>query len=193
MKKIISIEVPDYSRLIAGLREHLQLSQAAFSAPLDLSPTQIARFEKSVCQPNPQVIKKICETYRVDPRCFEEPGLSGALSVEEAVDIQKPEAGIPQRLKQARLEKGWNQYELASRSGVDQSMICRIELGATLTKKQCTKLAEALEVGYDWLMKGEEHKRAYPADQKMVDWLWEHEEVRKEIWEQMGVKEQADK
>ena len=62
-----------------------------------------------------------------------------------------------------------------------------------INKKQCTKLAEALEVCYDWLMKGEEHKRVYPADQKMVDWLWEHEEVRKEIWKQMGVKEQADK
>ena len=187
------IELADYSMVISKLRAYLHLSQALFVKPLGLSPTQIARFEKSVYQPDSEMIKRICETYRVDPRYFEEPGLSGDLSVEEAVELQNPEAGIPTRLKQARFEKGWSQYELGGHSGVDQSMICRIELGAKLTERQGKKLAAALEVGMMWLMKGEEHKKAYPADQKMIDWLWEHEEVRKEIWERMKAEEQAGK
>lgn len=193
MGKNYSVDSPDYSMQITRLRAYHQLSQAAFSAPLDLSPTQIARFEKGVYQPNPKVIRNICEVFRVDPRYFEEQGLSGELSVEEAVELQKPEAGIPTRLKQARLEKGWSQPKLSRQSGVTQSLINSIEFGATLTDKQCVKLAAALEVGMMWLMKGEEHKKAYPADQKMIDWLWEHEDVRKEIWERMKAEEDTAK
>ena len=37
---------------IKTLRDYLQLSQAAFAKPLDLSPTHIARFEQGIAKPS---------------------------------------------------------------------------------------------------------------------------------------------
>ena len=55
--------------------------------------------------------------------------------------------------------------------------ISQVESGAKLTEKQGTKISETLEVGFDWLMTGNEKKKMYPADRKMMDWLWEKEDV----------------
>lgn len=46
-------------------------------------------------------------------------------------------------------------------------------------------LAEVLEVGFQWLMNGDTSRLNYPADQKLIDWLWENEDVRRELWERM--------
>ena len=46
-------------------------------------------------------------------------------------------------------------------------------------------IASALNVGVDWLTKGNEDRKKYPADQKMTDWLWEHPDVREMIWNMM--------
>ncbi|MBQ9210879.1 MAG: hypothetical protein IJ153_04195 [Clostridia bacterium] len=71
------------------------------------------------------------------------------------------------------------------RSGVNHATINRVEFGAKLTEKQGLKLAETLEVGYQWLMTGDVEKRYYPADQKLIDWLWRHPDVRAELWGKM--------
>lgn len=117
--------------------------------------------------------------FEVDKRYFE-----GLINVESAVEKKNPEAGVVKRLKTTREEKGWSQYELSRRSGVNASLINRVESGAKLTEKQGVKLAEALQVEVDWLC-GDENKKQYPADKRMIDWLWEHEEIRKELWDRM--------
>jgi transcriptional regulator with XRE-family HTH domain len=52
------------------------------------------------------------------------------------------------RLRPVRLRKGWTQYELARRSGVDSAMISRIENGLTRGVGLGTveRLARALRV-----------------------------------------------
>ena len=37
----------------------------------------------------------------------------------------------------------------------------------------------------EWLLTGEEEKKKFPADEAMVDWLWQHPEVREEVWVRM--------
>ena len=174
-------DVSNASTLIRDLRAYLELSLIAFSAPIGLSPTHIARLEKGVTVPSQENINRICEAFEVDKRYFE-----CLIDVKAAVEKKNPEAGVANRLKLAREEKGWSQKELARRSGVVASIINRVEFGAKLTKKQGVKLAEALEVGMDWLMYGDEEKKEYPVDERMVRWLWEHSDVRKEIWDRMG-------
>ena len=69
------------SEIISHLRAHLKLSQAKFAAPLGLSSTQIARFERGIYVPSPEIIKKICEVFDVDERLFGD----SSMTVEEAV------------------------------------------------------------------------------------------------------------
>ena len=168
---------------IRNLRAYLQLSQAAFAEPLGLSPTHIARFEKGVSTPTSETIDAICKVFSVDKRYFEETNAS--ISIEEAVEKMNPEEGIAGRLKIARDAKGWSQNELAKRADVNQATINRVEFGAKLTEKQAVKLAETLEVGLEWLLKGDEKKKNYPVDQRMIHWLWRHEDERREIWNHM--------
>ena len=168
---------------IRNLRAYLQLSQAAFAEPLGLSPTHIARFEKGVSAPTSETIDAICKAYFVDKRYFDETNAS--ISIEEAVEKMNPEEGIAERLKVARDAKGWSQNELAKRADVNQATINRVEFGAKLTEKQAVKLAETLEVGLEWLLKGDEKKKNYPVDQKMILWLWQHEDERHETWNRM--------
>lgn len=168
---------------IRNLRAYLQLSQAAFAEPLGLSPTHIARFEKGVSTPTSETIDAICKVFSVDKRYFEETNAS--ISIEEAVEKMNPEEGIAGRLKIARDAKGWSQNELAKRADVNQATINRVEFGAKLTEKQAVKLAETLEVGLEWLLKGDEKKKNYPVDQRMIHWLWRHEDERREIWNRM--------
>lgn len=186
VKKNITVD-RNISVLIGTLRAYLGLSQAVFAEPLNLSPTHIARFEKGVSVPSKEIINTICDAFEVDHRYFEED-----MSVEEAVKKKIPGEGVAERLKAARRQKGLTQVELAEKSGVLQSVISRVEFGDKLTIKQGVKLAEALEVGIDWLMLGDEKKKEYPADKKMIDWLWEHSDVRKEIWDRMNEEKNQD-
>ena len=62
-----------------------------------------------------------------------------------------------------------------------------MEAGAKLTEKQGRKLAETLEVGVEWILQGTTSRRDYPVDERLVNWLWEHEDERREIWERMCV------
>ena len=170
---------------IYDLRRYLKLSQAAFAEPLNLSPTHIARFEKGISPIPTQTLNLICTVFGVKPEYFED---NVDMAVEDAVELiteEERNQAIGSRLKAARLERGWSQMKLKDLSGIEQSVITRVENGAKLTEKAGRRLAEALEVGYEWLMTGDESKKLYPADERLINWLWENEEIRRELWKRM--------
>jgi transcriptional regulator with XRE-family HTH domain len=174
--------VPKISEIISHLRAHLKLSQAKFAAPLGLSSTQIARFERGIYVPSPEIIKKICEVFDVDERLFGD----SSMTVEEAVTSHDIISEISARIRSERKEKGWSQTELAKHAGLTTNTIYRIETGQiNLATQTATNIASALDVGIDWLMRGNKDRKNYPADQKMTDWLWEHPDVREKIWDMM--------
>ena len=109
------------------------------------------------------------------------------MPVEQAVQkVEVDTAGAGQRLSIARQEKGLSMWELSRRAGISQPQISMLESGKYQVKRKAAeKLAAALEVGVDWLLTGDEEKKAFPADKAMVDWLWQHPEVREELWERM--------
>ena len=170
------------SEIISHLRAHLKLSQAKFAAPLGLSSTQIARFERGIYVPSPEIIKKICEVFDVDERLFGD----SSMTVEEAVTSHDIISEISARIRSERKEKGWSQTELAKHAGLTTNTIYRIETSQiNLATQTATNIASALDVGIDWLMRGNKDRKNYPADQKMIDWLWEHPDVREMIWNMM--------
>ena len=61
--------------------------------------------------------------------------------------------------------------------------INRIEVGrVTLIDERAEAIANALDVEKNWLLFGEEFNISYPINDKMLKWLNEHEEVRKDLW-----------
>ena len=167
---------------IHELRMYLGLSLRAFGESIGYTGMHISRFEKNVLNPDERVIQKICQVFHVDPAYF-----IGEMPVEQAVQkVEVDKAGAGQRLTSARQEKGLSMWELSRRAGISQPQISMLESGKyQLKRKAGEKLAAALEVGVDWLLTGDEGKKQYPADKKLIEWLWEHPEVREELWKRM--------
>ena len=167
---------------IHDLRLYLGLSLRAFGEPIGYTGTHILRIEQKAVNPSEQFIQKVCEGLHVDPEYF-----SGDMPVDQAVQkVEVDTAGAGHRLSIARQEKGLSMWELSRRAGISQPQISMLESGKYQVKRKAAeKLAAALEVGVDWLLTGDEEKKAFPADKAMVDWLWQHPEVREELWERM--------
>ena len=169
---------------IKELRKLLNLSLVAFSKPLGCSPTHIKRMEVGTVIPDEEFISKMCEVYHISPAYFE-----GKLSIEELniKDKEEEKKEIGKRLKQARKEKGMTLKELSLLASITDSQLSLTENGHyRLKENRAEDIAEALEVGVEWLLYGEERNKNFPADRKMMEWLKSHEEVREKIWEMMA-------
>ena len=65
---------------------------------------------------------------------------------------------IGKRIKQARLNKGFTQQELAERCGFTNSLLSKIENGQTASAvATLSKIANHLETPLSWLLEGDEH------------------------------------
>lgn len=59
---------------------------------------------------------------------------------------------IPEQIKKARKSKGWGQEELATHSGISQSVISKMERGKSLKLENLLVIADAMEVSLDSLL-----------------------------------------
>ena len=167
---------------IHELRVYLGLTLRNFGELLGYTGTHISRFEKNVLIPDERVIQRICDVFHVNPDYF-----TAEMPVDQAAQkVEVDTAGAGQRLRIARQEKGLSMWDLSRRAGISQPQISMLESGKyQLKRKAAEKLAAALEVGVDWLLTGDEDRKCYPADRALIDWLWQHPEIREELWERM--------
>ena len=111
------------------------------------------------------------------------------MDIDEAVSVPDPEEEKKQvgsRVRQVRIDNKKTLKELSSLIGLSESQLSLIENGEyKLTEKRAVGIAEVLHVGVDWLLHGDETKKKDPIDQIMIEWLWNHPEVREEIWAQI--------
>jgi phage repressor protein C with HTH and peptisase S24 domain len=70
---------------------------------------------------------------------------------------------LSERLKQARLEAGLSQAELAKQLGAGQSTIASIENGRNQSSGRLVDIAQLLNVNPAWLASGQEPRRPVPA------------------------------
>ena len=170
------------SNKIRDLRLYLGLSQKNFGGAIGYTGNHIHRIEQKAVNPSEQLLQKVCDAFRVDPDYF-----TDELPVEQAVQKVKVDtAGAGLRLRIARQEKSLSMWELSRRAGISQPQISMLESGKyQVRRKAAEKLAAALEVGVDWLLTGDEDKKCYPADKALIQWLWQHPEVREELWMRM--------
>lgn len=172
------------NKKIVELRNKLGVSRVAFAKDLGSSATQMKRIEIGTVIPDDEFLQKICSTFHVNPAFF-----TGEIDIEDAVSVVSPEEEMKQvgnRLKQMRMEKGLTLKELSYLVGLSDSQLCLIENGTNkLSEKRAVILGEALEVGVEWLLHGEERNKVFPVDRKMVEWLKDHPDVREQIWKMM--------
>ena len=168
---------------IKELRKLLNLSLVSFSKPLGCSPTHIKRMEVGTVIPDEEFISKMCEVYHISPAYFD-----GSVSIEELniKDKEEEKKEIGKRLKQARKEKGMTLKELSLLASITDAQLSLTENGHyRLKENRAEDIAEALEVGVEWLLYGEERNKHFPADRKMIEWLKDHPEIREQIWKMM--------
>ena len=83
-------------------------------------------------------------------------------------------AGIGRRISEIRREVGLTQEQLAERAGISVVHLCNIELGKkTPELTVLIRIAEALEVATDWILRAETPGTYAVANEKIVD-LLEH-------------------
>ena len=71
--------------------------------------------------------------------------------------------------------------ELNALVGLSSGHLSKIEHGdIVLTSQTAEKIADALDIGVEWLLKGDEEKKDYPISEKLIVWLWKNPELRKE-------------
>ena len=172
------------NKKIVELKNKLGLSRASFAKALDISPSQMARIEAGKVVLSDEFLLKVCGTFHVNPSFF-----TGEIDIDEAVSVVSPKEKKKQvgnRLKQMRIEKGLTLKELSDLVGLSDSQLCLIENGtSTLTEKRAVILGEALEVGIEWLLYGDQEKKYFPVNGKMIEWLKDHPEIREQIWKMM--------
>ncbi len=75
-------------------------------------------------------------------------------STETAVGVMAEQESLANRLRNARLDKGWSQEYLASRADSSQAVIQKIENGKGLRPRNIERIAVALGLRPAWLMFG---------------------------------------
>ena len=175
---------------IMALRLHLGMSKAEFGKRIGYSSTHITRLEQGISTPKNELIETICNVFNVDKGYFAgelclEDSLNPVNSSDDSVtrERQEPDGKASERIKQIREELGISQRKFAQLAGVDSSLISQVEAGERkLTKNAAEKISQSFEVGTEWLLFGDENRKEFPVNDKMIEWLWRHKEKRKELW-----------
>lgn len=133
--------------------------------------------------PSEKAVARISKKYGIPVEYFSnETPISFYISKPKTIKEKKIETGL--RLKETRNKKGISQTKLAEIIGVTEQLISAIEVGrVTLIDEKAEAIANALDVEKNWLLFGKEFNVSYPINDKMLKWLNEHEEIRKDLWE----------
>ena len=87
------------------------------------------------------------------------------------------------RVHQLRKELGLNQNEFALLTGMNFRSVSDIENHKCgVSKMQANRISNGARVGVEWILYGDESKKEYPVNDRLVKWLWEHEDIRAQLW-----------
>lgn len=154
-----------FSEKIVERRVSLNMSQKELAERLGVTPTRLNYWEKGKREPDVHYIKALAR----------ELGVSGdyLLETESEEGTSGSVTGIGERIKKARLEKGYTQLQLAEMIGVAKNTITGYETGTREPdSNRITAIAKALSVSgdyilgteYDWLPSAEAMKIAHKFD-----------------------------
>ena len=168
-------------KLLRELRNYLKISVRDFSAMLGVVPTTIYWYENGGTLTESH-IEDICQAFNVDKEYFK-----GTMTLEDAVDYSGYNHQRVERIRDMMNERGIKtNKELSLLSGISTTRLSDIMAEKNkLTEDKARKIADALKVGVDWILYGDQEKKYFPVNGKMIEWLKTHPEERERIWEKM--------
>ena len=138
-------------KLLRELRNYLKISVKDFGSKLGVAPTTIYWYENGGTLTENH-IEDICNEFDVDINYFK-----GTMTLEDAVDYSGYNHQRIERIKELMQKKGIKtNKELSLMSGVSTTRLSDIMTEKNmLTEDKAQKIADALDVGIDWLLYGE--------------------------------------
>lgn len=174
---------------IKRIREILGLSIEMISVKIGFSNSHVSRLENGKTEISDDVLKIYCDKLNVNPEWMFEDSVScdkTSMELPVFLDGRTCRETVVDRMISLRTEYGMTQKGFSEYVGVPQSMISRIESGKVEPGMQTlTRIAESCHVGIDWLQLGDERKKRYPIDSNVLEYLWNNEEVREMIYQNM--------
>lgn len=171
----------DYGFLITKLRKYLGITIKEFASKIGIDTSTEFQYENSGRVPE-KIIKTICNVFNVNVDYFE-----GKISVEDAISFSGDNHMRVKRIKLLMNERNIStNKELAELSNVSTSRLSEIlRENCPLSLDKAKKIADALNVGVDYILYGDVSKKDNPINDTLIRWLWSHPEIRKEIWDKI--------
>ena len=100
------------------------------------------------------------------------------MTLEDAVDYSGYNHQRVERIRDMMNERGIKtNKELSLLSGISTTRLSDIMAEKNkLTEDKARKIADALKVGVDWILYGDQEKKYFPVNGKMIEWLKTHPE-----------------
>ncbi len=174
----------NHSKKLRLIREKLGFSQEALGKRINHTGAHISRLENGKSAISDAILQSYITAFGVDPEW-----IKSELDSEEVRFVEQKIEGfdtLAGRVRNLRQEMEMSQNKFAEFTGVQQADINRVEAGkGTLGPQSLKRIAESCHVGMEWLLYGDNSKKLYPVDDKMIAYLWENELLRKKIYQSM--------
>lgn len=173
----------DYGILILKLRKYLGITTKEFGSKIGIDTSTEFQYENNGRVPE-KIIGTICKVFNVNKEYFE-----GKISVEDSISLSGDNHMRVERIKSLMNERNIStNKELAELSKVSTSRLSEIfREKHPLSLDKAKKIADALDVGVDYILYGDETKKDNPVNDNLIRWLWSHPEIRKEIWDRINI------
>jgi len=167
---------------IALIRNTLGLTYGRMGSLCGYSGEYIKHVESGKSKPKAMFLESVSKSLHVNPEW-----LGGKCEVsmflvdfEEGSSLEKN-------------EKGLSQAELAAKIRGTTKTVSDIENGKKeVTPRMALRLEKAFGVGSDWILYGDERNKECPVGDAMVEYLKNHPEDRKAIWNKMDTQEEMN-
>lgn len=179
----------EFAKRFAELRKIMCLSIFQMSLLCHYSASYLCDLEHGVATPSNEMMSAVCSTFHVN-REWLETGNGSIFYDDEGAQVREHKIeAAPERLKELREARKLNYKEFSKMVGVNAETYRNLEQGTRLlTERQAKKIANACDIGIDWLLYGEENAKEYPLNEDMVAYLQQNPELRKAIREKMQTK-----
>ena len=187
---------------LRAIRKALGISVTEISATLGVSSATFYLYELEKKQiPKNTYAKlirvlqqKIYETYETAPSALASlQSLSEILAYLQTLEtpgtkLLRATETPGERVHALRSERQMTIASFAAFTGIDRTVLSRIESGdSNCTERSARMIGLACHVGYEWILHGIEARRQYPVDECLIQWLWDHPQARRNLYQEMAI------